>query len=124
MGAVWRRGTPAELARTRRETYAALVARFESELRETDSLALLFMDGDGSDASYRSTHRSLRLSDRRVIEDAIHLDSKSSQLMQMADLVAWCANAHIERVRGNQFAWRWYEEYLSERDRWRSPRPI
>lgn len=107
-----------------REAYAALVKRIEGELAESGELALLFMDGDGTDASYRSTHRSLRLAERRVIEDAIHLDSRSSQLMQMADLVAWSANAYLDRVDGNQFAWSWYETYLSERDRARVPQEI
>jgi len=124
VGAVWRRGAPTEIAKTRREAYADLVARFEDELRTTRSLALLFMDGDGSDASYRSTHRSLRLSDRRVIEDAIHLDSRTSQLTQMADLVAWSASAHVDRVSGNEFAWNWYERFLSERDPMREPQPV
>lgn len=124
VGAVWRRGEPGDIARTRRDAYAALVARFEHQLRATESLAMLFMDGDGSDTSYRSTHRSLRLSDRRVIEDAIHLDSRTSQLTQMADLVAWSANAHVDRVNGNEFAWSWYERFLSERDPARAPQEI
>lgn len=124
VGAVWRRGAPAEIAKTRRDAYAALVARFERELEDSGTLAIVFMDGDGSDTSYRSTHRSLRLADRRVIEDAIHLDSRSSQLVQMADLVAWSANANVDPASGNEFAWRWYADYLSERDRSRSPQGI
>lgn len=124
VGAVWRRAEPADIAATRRATYAALVANLERELQAKRSLAMVFMDGDGSDASYRSTHRSLRLSDRRVIEDAIHLDSRSSQLTQMADLVAWSANAHVDRVPGNEFAWQWYSDYLAERDPHRAPREI
>lgn len=124
VGAVWRRGAPADIAKTRRDAYAALVARFERELEDSSTLAIVFMDGDGSDTSYRSTHRSLRLADRRVIEDAIHLDSRSSQLVQMADLVAWSANAHVDSASGNEFAWRWYADYLSERDRSRSPQEI
>lgn len=79
------------------------------------------MDGDGSDTSYRSTHRGLKLAQRRVIEDAIHTDSKHSQLIQMADLVAWSANSSIDRHHGNQFAWDWYDTYLAERDRCVAP---
>jgi hypothetical protein len=124
VGAVWRRGAPVDIARTRREAYEALVARFERELHETRTLALLFMDGDGSDTSYRSAHRGLKLADRHVVEDAIHLDSRTSQLTQMADLVAWSASAHVDRVRGNAFAWSWYEDYLSVRDRARTPQCI
>jgi len=59
-----------------------------------------------------------------VIEDAIHLDSRTSQLVQMADLVAWSASAHVERVSGNEFAWGWYENFLSERDPARVPQQI
>jgi hypothetical protein len=42
----------------------------------------------------------------------------------MADLVAWSANAHVDPASGNEFAWRWYADYLSERDPARSPREI
>lgn len=124
VGAVWRRGDPDDQHQTKREAYAALVNRFENELVRADSLALVFMDGDGTDTSYRSTHRRLRLSDRRVIEDAIHTNSKDSQLVQMADLVAWSANAHIDRHEHNKFAWEWYTTYLAERDPRRAPQEI
>lgn len=124
VGAVWRRADPRQVNATRRSSYAALVTRLESELARTDSLALVFMDGDGSDTSYRTTHRALRLADRRVVEDAIHVDSRTSQLVQMADLVAWSANAHVDRHPGNQFAWGWYDTYLAERDPLRFPQEI
>jgi hypothetical protein len=124
VGAVHRQGDPSDFARTKQETYAALVRLFEQELTEADSLAMIFMDGDGSDASYRKTHRSLKLDQRRVIEDAIHLDSRHSQLGQMADLVAWSANASLDRHPGNEFAWHWYDRFLAERDPLRSPRAI
>lgn len=124
VGAVWRRRPSGELARTRQETYAALIERFEHDLAGTSSLAMVFMDGDGSDSSYRSTHRSLKLADRSVIEDAVHIDSRTSQLIQMADLVAWSANAHVDRHRGNQFAWDWYSTHLAERDPHREPQEI
>jgi hypothetical protein len=121
LGAVYRRGHPDDIAQTRQQAYAALVDRFEHELSESNSLALVFMDGDGSDTSYRSTHRKLELRQRHVIEDAIHLDSRSSQLVQMADLVAWSANACIDQHSKNEFAWDWYEKYLSVRDPARRP---
>ena len=124
VGAVWRRGEPRELHRTKRETYSALITRIESELHGSDSLGMVFMDGDGSDTTYRAAHRNLKLSARRVIEDAVLTDSKHSQLVQMADLVAWSANAHIEPHRGNEFAWDWYTKFLSERDPHRAPTPI
>ena len=82
------------------------------------------MDGDGSDTSYRSTHRQLPLSQRRIIEDAVHLDSSASQLIQMADLVAWSANTAIDRHDAQSFAWDWYRTYLAERDLAREPQSI
>jgi hypothetical protein len=124
VGAVYRQGDPAEFARTRQEAYAAFVNSVEGELAAAGSLGMIFMDGDGSDTSYRSTHRSLKLSQRRVIEDAIHLDSRQSQLEQMADLVAWSAYNSVERHSSNEFAWDWYSTYLAERDPQRQPRPI
>lgn len=124
VGAVFRRGEPRAIARTRHEVYAAMVGRFERELRESDSLGLVVMDGDGTDSAYRSTHRSLKLADRRIIEDAIHLDSRTSQLVQMADLVAWSAHVHVDRHAGNEFAWDWYTKHVSERDPNREPQPI
>ncbi|WP_143546441.1 MULTISPECIES: DUF3800 domain-containing protein [unclassified Rhodococcus (in: high G+C Gram-positive bacteria)] len=124
VGAVYRRGQPDDLARTKRELYADLVTRIEGELARSDSLGLIFMDGDGSDSSYRTTHRGLALGERRVIEDAIHIDSSGSQLVQMADLVAWCANVVVDSHVKNEFAGRWYADYLSERDPNREPEEI
>lgn len=124
VGSVFRRGSPSEVAKTKRELYAELVAHFESELEISDSLGLVFMDGDGTDSSYRTTHRGLALAQRRVIEDAIHIDSSHSQLIQMADLVAWSANATIDRHAKNDYAVEWYRDYLSERDPRREPREL
>lgn len=81
-----------------------MVARFERELRESDSLGLVVMDGDGT--------------------DAIHLDSCTSPLVQMADLVAWSAHVHVDRHAGNEFAWDWYTKHVAERDPNREPQPI
>ncbi|TMS50396.1 DUF3800 domain-containing protein [Mycobacterium sp. DBP42] len=124
VGAVYRKGDPAQLAKTKTELYRDLIVQFENELATTDSLGVVVMDGDGSDSTYRTTHRNLKLDERRIIEDAIHLDSKSSQLVQMADLVAWSAYASVDRHARNEFAHGWYEKYLAERDRRRLPREI
>lgn len=124
VGSVYRRGEPHTLAETKRELYAASVRRFETELAATDSLGLVVMDGDGSDLSYRATHRSLPLAERRVIEDAIHLDSRASQLVQMADLVAWTANVTVDAHPKNAFAREWYANYLAVCDRHRYPQEL
>ncbi|OIN78051.1 hypothetical protein BST29_21555 [Mycobacterium malmoense] len=124
VGSVYRTGEPSSVAVTKRELYRDLIARFEGELAASDSLGIVVMDGDDSDSSYRSTHRQLKLDERRIIEDAIHLDSKASQLVQMADLVAWSAYAAVDRHQHNKFAWDWYEDYLSERDPGRQPKQL
>jgi hypothetical protein len=124
VGAVFRPGDPKSLAQTRHEAYSALIDRFETELDDADALGMVFMDGDGSDSTYRTAHRALKLDQRRVIEDAIHLDSKHSQLEQMADLVAWSAYSSLDRHAANEFAWEWYGTFLSERDPHRSPQKI
>lgn len=121
VGAVYRRDSSAETAELKYSTYSSLVARFEGELAASDSLAMVFMDGDGSDPMYRRAHRTLKLARRRVIEDALHLESTSSQLVQMADLVAWCAYVAVDRHDSARYAWEWYADYLAERDEVRAP---
>jgi len=124
VGAVWRQAEPSKFADARLEAYRGLVERFEAELRADESLGIIFMDGDGRDLTYRRLHRELKLAERHVIEDAVHLDSKASQIIQMADLVAWSATAHLDRHPRNKFAWDWYTKYLSERDPGRVPKQI
>lgn len=124
LGAVFRRAEPRDLAKTRATTYQLLINNFEAELEESQSLAMIVIDGDGSDSVYKDAHRSLELGTRHVIEDAFHLESKNSQLIQMADLVAWSANAFIDQHPKNEFANNWYPRYLSERDPHRYPREI
>lgn len=107
-----------------RATYASLIENLETELEACDALGMVFMDGDGSDPAYRTAHRALKLDRRRVIEDAIQLDSRHSQLEQMADLVAWTAYSAVDRHNGNEFAWDWYASFLAERDANRGPRKV
>ncbi|MGL4745700.1 MAG: DUF3800 domain-containing protein [Dermatophilaceae bacterium] len=124
VGAAYRRGEPADLAEVRAGCYATLVAQWERRLTERDELAMLFMDGDGSDRRFVDVHRRLPLRQRRVIEDVVHLDSAQSQLVQMADLVAWTAWTAIDRPANNEFAWDWYDTYLARSDPSRTPRAI
>ncbi|MFV0533649.1 MAG: DUF3800 domain-containing protein [Cumulibacter sp.] len=124
VGAVYRQGKPEDIHQTKVKLYEALIKRLERQLAESGSLAMVFMDGDGSDPTYRTTHRKLKLRERHVIEDAIHLDSKSAQLVQMADHVAWCAYTSINKHAGNVYAHDWYNSYLLERDPDREPQQI
>lgn len=121
IGAVYRRGEPDAFPANRAEVYRHLVARFETQLQRSTSLAMVFMDGNGSDPIYREAHRALPRATRRVIEDPVYMDSRQSQLMQMADHVAWCANATITKLEKHEFAHDWYSEYLSPRDPERAP---
>lgn len=52
----------------------------------------------GRNASvYRSVHRNLDISKRRVLEDVLMQDSKYNQLIQAADLIAYCAyHKHLQ----------------------------
>ncbi|MGL4743946.1 MAG: DUF3800 domain-containing protein [Dermatophilaceae bacterium] len=112
------------LAEVKAGCYAALVDQWERRLTERDELAMLFMDGDGSDRRFIDVHRRLPLQQRRVIEGVVHIDSAQSQLVQMADLVAWTAWTTIDRPANNKFAWDWYDTYLARLDPARAPRSI
>ncbi|WGP08075.1 DUF3800 domain-containing protein (plasmid) [Bacillus subtilis] len=124
VGAVYRQASQETWSAARADVYCQLIEQFETEMADTASLAMLFMDGDGTEHSYREAHRALPRSTRRVIEDPIYTDSKTSQLMQMADHVAWCANTAIAQIPNHAFAHGWYEEYLSVRDPSRRPQAL
>ena len=124
VGSVFRRGEPDKLHTTKHGLYADWLAELESELKTNDESAIVFMDGDGTEKAFRRAHRDLPRQSRRVIEDPIFLDSKSSQLIQMADHVAWSANSFLMQVPKHSFAHGWYSELLAQRDPHREPREI
>lgn len=124
VGAVYRVDKASDLARTRSETDQTYVSEIESELVKSQSLAMIFIDGNGSDPAYKEAHRSLVLRTRYLVQDAIHIDSKNSPFIQIADPVAWTANAHVDQHEKNGFANNWYLSYLSERDPNRISREI
>ena len=126
IGAVYRHtsATGAKYHQEKGRVYQGLLERLDAEHRADGSYVLVGMDGDGSDPIYRAAHRSLPLDTRHVIEDPSFHDSKQSQLMQMADLVAYVAFCHLNRHQGNQFAWNWYQHYLGPRDCQQGPQQI
>lgn len=124
VGAVYRQATRATGAQARGEVYSTIISKLDAELSETNSLGMVFMDGDGSDTAYRDVHRTLLRGARSVIEDPIYTDSKASQFMQMADHVAWCATASILKIGKQAFAHDWYADYLSPRDPARGPQAV
>lgn len=124
VGAVYRRtsATGKEFHHEKGKAYLALLEILDAQHRADNSYVLVGMDGD--DPIYRDAHRSLPLNTRHVIEDPMFHDSKQSQLMQMADVVAYTAFCHLNRHRGNEFAWNWYEQYLAPRDVRQGPQEI
>ncbi|WP_421083467.1 DUF3800 domain-containing protein [Rothia nasimurium] len=119
VGACYQQGNPEDFAQTRTELYRLLVADIDSQLKIGNSLGQIYLDGE--DDMYRHIHRELKLQERNIIEDPVMLSSKDSQLIQMADLVAWSAYSAINRHKSQEFAWNWYQDYLAVRDPRRSP---
>lgn len=122
LGAVYRKTDKRRGAFTaeKAELYGELVRMWDAEHTRTKDFALISMDGNAEPA-YISAHRSLKLDTRHVIEDPMFHDSRRSQWTQMADLVAWTAQAHVNPHGGNEFAWRWYEDFLIEKDPMHGP---
>ncbi len=116
----WSGAKGTDYARERHEVYANLVQDFDDELRSADAYGFVTMDGQ--DTHYRAAHRRLKLDTRHVIEDPAYHDSKHSQWTQMADLVAYTANLHLNRHSGNAFGWAWYDDYLADSDGSAGPR--
>jgi hypothetical protein len=114
IGAVWRRTTAkgAAYSAERAALYSALVEKLNTEHRSSHTYAFVGMDGDGSNPTYLDAHRALLLDTRHIIEDPMFHDSRRSQWMQMADLVAYAVFTHLNRHPGNEFGWNWYEHFL------------
>jgi len=118
VGAVWRRtiATGRSYYEERSVVYNALVEMWNIEHRSLDSYAFVSMDGNGSDPTYFDAHRALPLDTRHIIEDPMFHDSRRSQWVQMADLVAYTVFTHLNRHAGNEFGWNWYEDFLRGKD--------
>ncbi|MDQ2958590.1 MAG: DUF3800 domain-containing protein [Actinomycetota bacterium] len=112
VGAVYRNTTAKgrDYHEEKHQVYRILVRDLDVELRAADSYGFITMDGD--DPRYRDAHRDLRLDARHLIEDPAYHDSRHSQWTQMADLVAYTVNLHLNRHEGNKFGWSWYQDYL------------
>ncbi|GAB3019510.1 hypothetical protein MBOU_24880 [Mycobacterium bourgelatii] len=95
--------------------YAETVAMIDRQLIANDAYGLINMDGTPTNQSYYDAHRDLKLATRRVIEDPLFHDSHRSQLVQMADLVAYTTYLHLARHKGNKYGWNWYDTYLRPR---------
>lgn len=118
IGAVYRHTASKgrEYYRERGEVYSLLIGQWNAEHRATDTYAFVSMDGNGSDPTYFNAHRGLALDTRHIIEDPMMHDSRGSQWVQMADLVAYTVFTHLNRHSGNEFGWTWYEDHLADKD--------
>ncbi len=105
---VARRGSAAQ----RRLTYGRLVDELDVHLEQIDGQAIVVVDGDQLHPAYHLTHRDLKLADRRVIEDPWMQGSHVSQLVQVADLVVYCAYQHLTRPERHRQMWPWYEQHI------------
>ncbi|MFS0717902.1 DUF3800 domain-containing protein [Arthrobacter sp. 1P04PC] len=126
IGSVYRRTTAKGRAyhQERGDVYRKLLGRLNERHRAEGTYAFLSMDGNGSDPTYYNAHRALSLDTRHVIEDPMFHDSRSSQWVQMADLVAYTVFCHLNRHAGNQFAWNWYTDHLATQDCQLEPQPV
>jgi hypothetical protein len=113
VGAVWRstnaRGD--DFTAQKYELYAELLAVLDRRLAAADAYGFIVMDGD--DPHFRMEHRKLKLDSRHIVEDPVMHDSRKSQWVQMADLVAYTAFMHLNRHQDNEFGWEWYNMYLA-----------
>lgn len=100
----------------RGRVYLDLINRWNNEHRDDDTYAFVSMDGNGTDPHYLNAHRALSLDTRHIIEDPMFHDSKRSQLVQMADLVAYTTFVSLNPHQGNEFARDWRKTYLDGND--------
>lgn len=98
------------------EVYEKLVNHLDQRLGSVGETGLLVLDGDGSDISFSQGHRTLPLRTRRLLEDPLYQRSHSSQLIQMADLIAFAGYQSLLQNPEKQFAWSWYSSYLAAKD--------
>ncbi|MCS5731213.1 DUF3800 domain-containing protein [Herbiconiux moechotypicola] len=98
-----------EYSRERARVYRELVSMLDVRLRRAGELGYILMDGDGTDATYASAHRSLALDGRALMEDPGFLNSHHSQWIQLADMVAYASYQQIVRLPEKEFAWNWRE---------------
>lgn len=101
------------------KVYVNLVNQLDQRLGAAGETGLLVLDGDGSDGSdgsFSHGHRTLPLKTRHLLEDPLYQRSHSSQLIQIADLIAFAGYQSLLRHPEKNFAWQWYGSYLAAKD--------
>jgi hypothetical protein len=91
------------------QLYVELVEKRNAALVQQGHQGLVIVDGDGTDPAYRRAHRKLSLSDRAIIEDPMFQHSDDSQLIQIADFVAYSAYLALHRPQGKESMWGWFD---------------
>lgn len=98
---------------TKKLAYAELVRRLDARLTAAGEHGLIVMDGDGTDPTYRVAHRDLKLDTRSLIEDPLFQSAHHSQWVQMADLIAYAAYMHLERIPSKERTWAWFRDIVA-----------
>lgn len=126
VGSVYRRTNKTGKAfhQEKADTYKALIEMLDGHLQDEGCYGTIFMDGNGTDRSYAAAHRELKLAHRNLIEDPLFIDSTRSQLMQMADLVAYVTYLHLHKRQGAEFGWGWHDQYLKASHLYSGPMQI
>lgn len=116
---------PAQLAVTRCDhprtpaAYKEHIDRIDAWLGTNGDLGVVVYDNPGphSTSGYlHDVHRGLKLNTRNIIEDAWHQPAAASQLLQIADLAAYCVHAASIRDPSRSFMWDWYSRYLAAKE--------
>lgn len=98
----------------RGRAYLAALENLEADLHRSNDLAMVMVDGDGSDPAYLEAHRSMPIETRRVLEDPWLQGSHTNQWIMMSDWVAYLAFQSLRR--NNEVLSDWYLKFLAPLD--------
>jgi hypothetical protein len=96
-----------------RKAYVHHVTELDRFLGEQDSWGVVVLDGPFANAREKlAPHREMDLASRRITEDPWVQPASGSQLVQMADIVAYAAFQAAQRNESKEFMWDWYPRLL------------
>lgn len=107
--------TGPDYAVERGSLYHQLVQHLDTRLGDAGEAGIMIMDGRPVE-SYYNAHRTLKLSNRNVVEDPFFVASERSQWVQMADITAWTAYQHLQNQEREHPAKNWYRDHLLASD--------
>jgi hypothetical protein len=94
----------------RPELYLAMLTEMNRDLADSDEIAKVIIDGDGTNPSFREAHRRLPAVNRRIDGNPIFLPSARCDLLQAADLVAYAAYQSLAANPNRSFMWDWFKQ--------------